>query len=594
MNYSLDLQSLQKAYRSGELTPETVLADISELIRTHVDNPIWTHVLFDSELRPYFERLKKYDPSELPLYGIPFAIKDNIDLAHVMTTAACPEFAYMSKQSAFVVKQLIEAGAIPVGKTNLDQFATGLVGTRSPYGACSNSFNKEYISGGSSSGSALAVALGMATFALGTDTAGSGRVPASLNNILGVKPSKGILSTDGVVPACRSLDCVSIFALSSQDAEKVLSVSIEYDDGDPFARVYDKAPTRLVRSFTFGVLNKESRQFFGNTEAEKLYEESIERMISIGGEAIEFDYSVFNETALLLYNGPWVAERYAAVGDFIKNNPDDVYPVTKDIILGGAEYQAAEAFSSFYKLQELKKSADVIVENTDFLLLPTNGTTYRKNEIEEEPILYNSNLGYYTNFMNLLDYSGLAVPSGFYSNGIPFGVTLVGKVFADHQLLSFAKKYEGATRLNAGATSFRVNIEETDFVDSMEEYTTLAVCGAHMRELPLNLQLISLGAEFIEEVKSAPEYRFYALTYLDPVRPGMVKSSAGKSIDLELWALPTKEVGNFLAMIKAPLGLGTVSLIDGREVTGFVCESYVSDLADDITDIGSWREYLRK
>jgi allophanate hydrolase len=417
------------------------MEQIGARIGAHSDNPIWIYLLSSEELEPYLARLEASDPSELPLYGIPFAIKDNIDLQGVPTTAACPDYSYIPEKSAYVVQALIEAGAIPVGKTNLDQFATGLVGTRSPYGACKNSIDPDYISGGSSSGSAVSVALKMAVFSLGTDTAGSGRVPAAFNNLVGLKPSKGVLSTSGVVPACRSLDCVSIFAKNTEDAQQVFDVAASFDKEDPYSREMPAVQKSALSTFSFAVPKKEQLKFFGDLEAEALYFKALEAFEGMGGCAVETDFTPLIEAANLLYFGPWVSERYVAVKEMLENRPESLIDVTRTIIASGKSKSAEEYFNAEYKLKACKRQSDTVMAGMDFALTPTTGTIYTIDEVNADPIQLNTNLGYYTNFMNLLDFCAYAVPAGFRENGLPFGVTLFSEAFEERKLLQFGERY---------------------------------------------------------------------------------------------------------------------------------------------------------
>ncbi|MDX1916256.1 MAG: allophanate hydrolase [Methylophilus sp.] len=438
---NLSIAHLQSEYRTGKLTPTQLVKQLDPIMHQSDAHFIWIRRLSLSEMLAYAQKLEGKSPDSLPLYGIPFAIKDNIDLAGIPTTAACPEYAYTPTESASVVQRLIDAGAIPVGKTNLDQFATGLVGVRSPYGACKNSINPDYISGGSSSGSAVSVALGMASFSLGTDTAGSGRVPAAFNNLVGVKPSCGLLSTKGVVPACRTLDCVSIFAGNTEDAQKVLDVAQGFDEADAYSRKKScHAPAAFKAEFTFGVPKPDQLAFFGNSETPALFAAAVKQMESIGGQAIEIDFSTFLETARLLYEGPWVAERYAAIQAFIESQPEALYPVTRQIISGATRFTAADTYKALYKLKTLQREAAKTWDSVDFILTPTAGTIYTIAQVEADPVQTNSNLGYYTNFMNLLDLSALAIPAGFQNNGLPFGVTLCAPAFNDDALLDLAKR----------------------------------------------------------------------------------------------------------------------------------------------------------
>jgi allophanate hydrolase len=401
----------------------------------------------------YAQKLEGRDPASLPLYGIPFAIKDNIDLAGVPTTAACPAYAYMPETSATVVQKLIEAGAFPVGKTNLDQFATGLVGARSPYGASLNSFNPDYISGGSSAGSAVSVAMGMASFSLGTDTAGSGRVPAAFNNLVGLKPTCGLISTTGVVPACRTLDCVSIFALNAADAASVLEVAQGYDAADPYSRRVMSRADLPDNSFTFGVPRDDQLEFFGNPDTPGLFRAAVQRLQTMGGQPAVIDFAPFLETARLLYEGPWVAERYAAIREFIEAKPEALFPVTRQIISGATRLSAVDTYAALYRLKALQRRTELVWNDIDVLLTPTAGTIYTLVEVNAEPVRYNSNLGYYTNFMNLLDLSAVAVPAGFQSNQLPFGVTLAALAFSDTMLLRLAGAMQHALGVPGGINS---------------------------------------------------------------------------------------------------------------------------------------------
>ena len=436
MSLDLSVQALHAAYLAGTLTPEVLVDEVVRRCDSCEDPAIWISRLSREQIQPYLDALAGQGPDSLPLYGIPFAIKDNIDLAGLPTTAACPDYAYSPERSAFVVERLIEAGAIPIGKTNLDQFATGLVGTRSPYGAVRNSFNPDYISGGSSSGSAVAVARGLASFSLGTDTAGSGRIPAAFNNLVGIKPTRGLLSTRGVVPACRTLDCVSIFACALDDAERVMRVAACYDAQDPFARPAQVSGPAWS-AFRFGVPDR--LEWFGDGDSERLYREAVARLQAQGGEAVEIDFAPFLDAARLLYEGPWVAERFAAIEGFIRSRPEALHPVTRAIIEPARDASAIDAFKAQYRLAELKRRADTVLADLDFILTPTAGTIFRIAEVEADPIRLNSQLGHYTNFMNLLDYAGIAVPAGFGSNGLPYGVTLFGPAFSDPALALYAR-----------------------------------------------------------------------------------------------------------------------------------------------------------
>lgn len=437
---NLSIAHLQTQYRDGSLTPTQLVTKLDAEIGEANSHNIWIRRLSLAEMLVYAKNLEGKDPASLPLYGIPFAIKDNIDLAGIPTTAGCPDFAFTPQKSATVVQKLIDAGAIPIGKTNLDQFATGLVGTRSPYGACKNSINPDYISGGSSAGSAVSVALNMASFSLGTDTAGSGRVPAAFNNLVGVKPSLGLISTTGVLPACRTLDCVSIFAKNVTDAKAVLQVAQGFDVKDDYSRHALATKAAIGDSFVFGVPRPNQLAFFGNVEAPQLFQQAIQQLEKVGGKMLEIDFSPFIETAQLLYEGPWVAERYAAIQTFFDAKPQAILPVTKQIIGNAAKFSAADTFNAMYKLKALQRKAEAVWREINVLVTPTAGTIYTIAEVQADPVQTNTNLGYYTNFMNLLDMAAIAVPTGFYSNGIGFGITISAPAFSDYALVNLAKR----------------------------------------------------------------------------------------------------------------------------------------------------------
>jgi allophanate hydrolase len=597
---SLCITVLSQAYARGVLDPAEVMEQVISRIETFPQKSIWIEKCSADEMRSQLAastRLKRAGVPQ-PLWGIPFAIKDNIDLAGHHTTSACPAFSYEAKRSSTVVERLCAAGAIPIGKTNMDQFATGLVGTRSPYGACRNAFDASYISGGSSSGSALAVAEGLVSFALGTDTAGSGRVPAAFNNIVGVKPSRGLLSSLGLVPACRSLDCVSIFALNCQDAQLALATAQGYDSEDPYSRRTDDIrhgrPVSTHR-FRFGIPAAKDLQFFGDSEAAGLYEQAVKRLISIGGMAVEIDFAPFLDAAKLLYAGPWVAERYLATKELIDHRPEELLPVTRSIISRGATILASEAFAAMYELERCRKAAGVQWAGMDLMLLPTAGTIYRIDQVAQDPIALNTNLGYYTNFVNLLDLCGVAVPAGFRSGGLPFGVSLIAPAGNDMELLNLGARLHAAAGIGAGVA--RHPLPEIPPVSKAAAAgrVRLAVVGAHLDGLPLNHQLTDRGAQFVEKVQSADCYRLYALPGTVPPKPGMVRvaDGAGVGLELEVWEMSTEAFGDFVAMIPSPLGIGSIRLADGRLVHGFVCESVAVVGARDISEFGGWRSFLR-
>ncbi|WP_291520601.1 allophanate hydrolase, partial [Acidithiobacillus sp.] len=505
MSSSLYIHNLRSAYRSGQLTPTSLVEELLERSARYTDHAIWITPPQREHLLIRTRELEGQDMEGLPLYGVPFAIKDNMDLVDVPTTCACPDFAYTPKNSAMVVQKLIDAGAIAMGKTNLDQFATGLNGTRSPYGACRNAFAPDYISGGSSAGSAVAVALGLASFSLGTDTAGSGRVPAAFNNLVGLKPTCGLLSTSGVVPACRSLDSVSIFALSAQDAQRVFAAALGEDTSDPYSRTIQPHGFDFGRAprFRFGVPAAKDLNFFGDDQYGRLFDASVTRLESLGGERVELDFAPFLETARLLYGGPWVAERYHAIRSFINTYPDALFPVTRDITLGGAKPLAADAFAALYRLQELKRKCDCIWQQVDCVLTPTAGTIFTRAQLLAEPMARNTDLGYYTNFMNLLDYAAVAVPAGFRVDGLPFGVTLFAPAHQDVPLLHLAERWQLTDSVPNGAVETMPPPVETVPAAVSSGQVRVAVVGAHLSGLPLNHQITSRGGRLISDTSTA-------------------------------------------------------------------------------------------
>jgi allophanate hydrolase len=593
---SLSIADLSNAYRAHKATPVAVVRELYSRIAASGDPAIWITLLPVEQVLEQAQVLAACDPDALPLYGIPFAIKDNIDLADVQTTAACKEFAYLPEQSAFVVTQLIKAGAMPIGKTNLDQFATGLTGTRSPYGICRNSFNPQYISGGSSSGSAVAVASGLVSFALGTDTAGSGRVPAAFNNLIGWKPTCGRLSPRGVVPACRTIDTICVFTLTAEDAARVCRVAEGFDADEPYSRRPADPPPAAPPThghFRFGVPRADQLQFFGNDEYPRLFDGAVARLERLGGQRVLIDFAPFLEAARLLYEGPWVAERYLAVEAILRRAPQALHSVTRQIIEAGSRPTAADAFRAQYRLQALRRASEQAWQKVDVLLTPTTGTIYRIADVEADPIQLNGRLGYYTNFMNLLDLAAVAVPAGFTSYGLPFGVTLAAPAWSDLALLSIAARLHRATTTHLGASSIALNDEPHFDWAALEDRIPVAVCGAHMQGLALNHQLLERGAVLLERTTTSAQYRFYALPGGPPYRPGLIAvESHGAAIEVEVWSVPSQAFGSFVAGIPAPLGIGKITLADRRQVSGFLCEAHALSAAQDITSFGGWRAFM--
>ncbi|MBI1182396.1 MAG: allophanate hydrolase [Alphaproteobacteria bacterium] len=592
--FSLQIEDLLAAYRDGSATPEQVVDDVYDRIEAWGDEAVWISLVPREEAVAKARALpaRPEGIDGLALYGVPFAVKDNIDCAGLPTTAACPDYAYQPWENATAVQRLLDAGAILIGKTNLDQFATGLNGTRSPYGAPRCVFDRDYISGGSSSGSAVAVAAGMVSFALGTDTAGSGRVPAALNNIVGVKPTKGLLSTAGVVPACRSLDCVTVFSFSVGDANRVRHIAQANDGDDPYGRTMAPRPLPL-RGFRFGILAEEDRVFFDDRDSAGLYDRACERLASLGGQAVAFDYQPFGAAAALLYEGPWVSERLAAIQTFFNTNPMAVHPVVRQIVRGARQFTGVDVFEGQYRLKALERVAAREWEKFDFMLLPTCPTTYRVSEMEADPIQLNANLGVYTNFVNLLDCCGIAVPAGKRRDGLPLGVTLIGPAFADDSLAVLADRLHRALVETAGATGELLSTRSLVPEPAPEAYVDLAVVGAHLRGMPLHHQLTELEARFVRACRTAPDYRLFALPNTEPAKPGLIREPGyeGKGIEVEVWRLTEPAFGRFVGRVPSPLGIGTVELEDGLGVKGFLCEDWAVRGAEDITAYGGWKAY---
>jgi allophanate hydrolase len=594
MSLSLDFTTLRRAYRERRATPVSVAEEVLARLAAAGDDGVWITRVPDATLLAEAKALaERADAAELPLYGMPFAVKDNIDVAGLPTTCACPEFAHNPEISAPVVERLRRAGALLVGKTNLDQFATGLVGIRSPYGIPRNPFDAAYIPGGSSSGSAVAVASGLVAFSLGTDTAGSGRVPASFGNIVGLKPTRGLVSASGVVPACRTLDCVSVFALTVEDAAAVLDIAQGFDAADGYSRAAPPgfaAFGRMPERFAFGVLPQSERKFFGNADGPALYAATIERLAALGGEATEIDYAPFLEINQLLYHGAWLVERYGAVSNAIGERFDLLHPALARIFGGAKSISATEIFAAQHRLAELRQATLAQWQKFDLMLLPTAGTTYRIAEIEADPIAFNENIGRYTNFCNLLDLSAIAIPAGLQSNGLPFGVTLFALAFRDPLIAAIGAALHEAAALPLGATGHRHPTRSALSPATTYPFLPIAVVGAHLSGQPMNHELTALGARLRRATRTAPDYQLYALP--DGRRPGLVRRPDGAAIEVEVWDVPQAAVGAFLAGIAAPLGLGKIRLEDGSEVTGFLCEAHAAETARDISEFGGWRGWL--
>jgi allophanate hydrolase len=591
----LTLREYRDAYGSGAWTPVGAVAEVYRRIAAHDDPAMFITLRPLPEVEAEARALEVRGPAELALYGVPVAVKDNIDVAGLPTTAACPDFSYAPQRDATAVARLRAAGALVVGKTNLDQFATGLVGVRSPYGVPRNTARADLVPGGSSSGSAAAVAAGIVPIALGTDTAGSGRVPAGLNNIVGLKPSLGLVPTRGVVPACRTLDCVSVFALTVDDARAALAVMAGFDADDPFSRpvglANESAPPRL----RLGVPDGASRRFGGDPLSEAAFDAALADAAALGAELRPVDLEPFFAAAALLYDEPWVAERYAAIRDLFEGSPGSLHPVTRAVIGRAASFSAADAFSAQYRLAEIRRVTEPLWRDIDLLAVPTYPRPVTLAELQADPVGPNAELGTYTNFVNLLDLCALAVPTRRRTDGLPSGVTLIAPSGHDSRLAAFGVRLHAAGAVSLGATGRPVpSPESADAPDLADGEIEIAVVGAHLSGLPLNRDLTSRAARFRRAVRTRPDYRLFALAGGPPRRPGLlrVEAGGGRAIETEVWALDAAGLGSFMATVPSPLAIGTVRLADGTEPKGFVVEHEATRSAEDISEHGGWRAYL--
>lgn len=589
------IENLLTAYRNGSLTPGKMIENLLANIERSERNEIWITRVAGKTLKQQaaaLDLMLQIKGQEVfdkhPLFGIPFAVKDNIDVAELPTTAACPEFSYQANESATVVTRLLQAGALLIGKTNLDQFATGLVGVRSPYGAVRNAHHPAYVSGGSSSGSAVAVALEQVLFSLGTDTAGSGRVPAGFNDLVGFKPSRGLLSAKGVFPACRTLDCISIFAHDVADAWRVLRVAAGYDADDPYSRT----PAMLgVKRRGYRIAVPAQLEFYHDAQAASAYAKAIEKISTRPGVSIQqVPFEPFAAAAQLLYQGPWVAERRAAMGDFFEDHPEAIHPIVREITAQADHFSAVDTFNAQYRLAELRRKAEQLLQEVDLLIVPTTPTMPTIAEVEADPIQRNSQLGYYTNFVNLMDMAAVAIPAIPREDGLPAGLTLIGTAGSDHLLAEAGAQFQ---QLLGGAA--QADVIAATPLPFNEPTIKVAVVGAHLSGQPLNWQLLEAGARLHACTTTASQYRLYALGNTTPPKPGLVKVSDGQSgaaIITEVWEMPLRHFGSFVAAIPAPLGIGTLELADGSHVKGFICEPAALDNARDITAYGGWLAYL--
>jgi allophanate hydrolase len=588
----MTIPAIHAAYAAGA-TPQDIVGQVFARMRAVNDPHIFLAMPSEAEAREEAAKLGAFDPSK-PLWGIPFVVKDSIDVAGYETTAACPAYAYMPERDAFVVARLRAAGAIFIGKTNLDQFATGLVGVRTPYGAPLNALDPLIVPGGSSGGSGVSVGHGIVPLSLGTDTAGSGRVPAALNNIVGLKPTLGALSASGVVPACRSIETISIFALTVSDAYAAYQVCCAYDAADAYARpVTAPQLSARARAPVVGIPSPESIRFLGDEVQAASFYGAVDLLKAEGARIQEVDFTPLYDVADMLYDGAWVAERYTVIQDLLMRDPEAILPVTRQIICKAEALSAADAFRGIYRLKELVRAAEPALAGVDMLCVPTIPKFHTVADLEADPVTPNSNFGTYTNFVNLLDMCAIAVPVPARADGRPGSVTLLAAAGKDAEIAAMALSLEGAGARNLGATGWAY-VPPAALPEVAPSGLTLAVCGAHMAGLPLNHQLIDRGATFLRKAFTTDAYRFYALAGGPPARPGLVRGAAGSGaqIAVELWDVPLEHVGSFLRGIPAPLGLGTVELSDGGRVQGFLCESAATGDAEDITALGDWRLFV--
>jgi allophanate hydrolase len=590
MNGAYTIAGLRAAYAQGT-QPRDVITRLRAAQRA--DDPAWILRCDDTFVDAQLARLESREPQELPLYGVPFAVKDNIDVEGLPTTAACPAYAYTARAHASCVQRLIDAGAVLLGKTNLDQFATGLVGTRSPYGAVPNTFDARYVSGGSSSGSASVVARGMVAFALGTDTAGSGRVPAGFNNIVGCKPTPGLVGARGVVPACATLDTVSVFALTVADAARVLALIEGADDANVVAPA---APAAAAFPAALRVGVPQSPGLDGSLGYVAAFAQQLDRVVHLGGSTVPIDTAVLHDIAALLYDGPWVAERYVVVRELLQRQPEAIDPIVRRVVAHARGIDAAQAFAGRYRLAALAREANALWKTIDVLMVPTAPTMPTLTAVAEEPLLRNSELGRFTNFVNLLGWSALAVPAAITPRGLPFGVTFIAPGGHDAALLRLGAQWQALLDLPLGARLAPALPYELqlDAMPRSEPSVAIAVVGAHLEGQPLHGQLVERRARCVARTRTAPSYRLHALPNTTPPKPGLarVADHEGRAIEVEVYEMPAQHVGSFLALIPPPLGLGSIELEDGRWVKGFICEPHALRGARDISAFGGWRAYL--
>lgn len=592
---SLDLVTLKKAYANGTLTPTRVINAIYDRIAARGDDHVWIYLVARENALAAARELESQGYDDRPLWGIPFSVKDCNDILGLPTTNALKEGTYIAQSSGQALDRLFEAGALLIGKTNMDQFGIGLVGMRTPYGACSCVFNERYISGGSSSGSGVSVAAGLSSFSVANDAAGSGRVPAGFNNIVGIKPTPGLVSNACVSGGgcVKTIETLSVFALTVEDGMDVLTLMAGYDPSYPFSKPEADAvpliPVTPPPSFRFGVPAGNALRFFGDTEAERLFTEAITRLTAMGGEKVEVDFTPFEETQRILYDGPWISERALSLDSVLENHREAIHPVTRQILSKSGNFTALDTFAAIHRIAELKCETRAVWDGIAVLMVPTTPTIYTKEEIEANPIELNSRLGIYTNFVNLMGLCGIAVPNGFRNDGVPLGVTFLAPGFQEARAAGIAAAFHKETGLKLAKFD---NPYPTPVEQALPEgYREIAVVGAHLSGMPLNHELVERGGFFRRSTFTSGDYKLYLLAGTVPAKPGLIRAEVGASVAVEIWALPVAGFGDFIGRIPAPLGVGKLTLADGSQVTGFLCESTAIAGQPDITSYGGWRSY---
>lgn len=583
-----DIPSIHNAYKDGTKI-EDIVKEVYRRIEEVNDDGIFIHLQPIEDILKEVSTFGNMDLTDKPLWGIPFTVKDNIDVAGIPTTAACEAYEYIPSEDAFVVKLLKEAGAICIGKTNLDQFATGLVGVRTPYGAPKNAVDASIVPGGSSCGSAVAVSHQIVSFSLGTDTAGSGRVPAALNNIVGFKPTLGTLSKQGVVPACLTLDTISIFALTLCDASQVFDISAQYNIKDPYSIKRVMEEPKKTKDMTIGIPNNASKIFYGDNLEEESYEKTITELKNKGFKLKEIDLKPFFDVGELLYEGSWVAERYTVIGELIEKSPEKVLEITRNIISKANNFTSSDVYKDIYKLNELKREIEIVLDEIDLLVLPTITRPYSVQDLEEEPIEANSRIGLYTKFVNLLNFSAIAIPVEKRKDGFASGITAMSVAHKEKTLSLFCNKLQEDMKLFYGNSEVEI---DTSIKSCNKEEIEIAVVGAHLKNMPLNYQLTDLNASYSYKTKTAKKYKLYKLANENIAKPGLIKADEGFAIELEIWSLPIENLGAFQKNISTPLCIGDIELENGKYVKGFLCEHIATLEAEDISAFGGWKAYL--